>query len=183
MLNDCIHCDKQYILALEHTDLKGRWPTLAPNEPKGDLTRYQDVTGMLTVSSPELLDVSSEGSEDTAAEKHHHPKKPELLMEVGKQWETKIQEALELLCSSLETITREKADVFLRSACTIAKNREQELDQERSKLDEKVEDTEKREEEADLKKRQLMRRENDLKADEEALAQDREMLEVSSNYK
>jgi hypothetical protein len=46
MLNDCIHRDKTYILALEVADgIRGdSWPTGEPGEPKGELTmRYSEL--------------------------------------------------------------------------------------------------------------------------------------------
>lgn len=44
MLNDCIHRDKVYILALEECNGNDTWPTGEPGEPKGDLTKYKDLT-------------------------------------------------------------------------------------------------------------------------------------------
>ena len=40
MLNDCIHRDKMYILALEEGLSGDGWPTGEPGEPKGELTKY-----------------------------------------------------------------------------------------------------------------------------------------------
>lgn len=46
MLNDCIHRDKVYILALEQCGSAEGWPTGEPGDPKGDLTKYRDlITG------------------------------------------------------------------------------------------------------------------------------------------
>ena len=50
MLNDCIHRDKTYILALELADLAtGRaaapWPTGEPGDARGELARYDDLAG------------------------------------------------------------------------------------------------------------------------------------------
>lgn len=43
MLNDCIHRDKVYILALEECLGEHAWPTGEPGEPKGDLHKYKDI--------------------------------------------------------------------------------------------------------------------------------------------
>ena len=43
MLNDCIHRDKMYILALEVSIAPDTWPTGEPGEPKGELTKYKDI--------------------------------------------------------------------------------------------------------------------------------------------
>jgi hypothetical protein len=43
MLNDCIHRDKVYILALEECNGTSGWPTGEPGEPKGDMTKYKDL--------------------------------------------------------------------------------------------------------------------------------------------
>ena len=43
MLNDCIHRDKVYILALEEELAANRWPTGEPGESKGDLAKYSDL--------------------------------------------------------------------------------------------------------------------------------------------
>ena len=43
MLNDCIHRDKVYILALEECVGSESWPTGEPGEPKGDLSKYDDL--------------------------------------------------------------------------------------------------------------------------------------------
>jgi len=47
MLNDCIHRDKSYILALELADAgAGRaWPTGEPGDARGELDRYADLAG------------------------------------------------------------------------------------------------------------------------------------------
>jgi len=56
MLNDCIHRDKAYILALELADAGGgggggaaaagaAWPTGEPGDGRGDLARYGDLVG------------------------------------------------------------------------------------------------------------------------------------------
>ena len=43
MLNDCIHRDKVYILALEECLSGDKWATGEPGEPKGDLGKYFDI--------------------------------------------------------------------------------------------------------------------------------------------
>jgi hypothetical protein len=43
MLNDCIHRDKVYILALEEGLSGNGWPTGEPGEPKGELSKYADI--------------------------------------------------------------------------------------------------------------------------------------------
>ena len=43
MLNDCIHRDKVYILALEEAINQDTWPTGEPGEAKGDLGKYEDL--------------------------------------------------------------------------------------------------------------------------------------------
>lgn len=43
MLNDCIHRDKMYILALEECAGHDNWPTGEPGDPKGELTKYNDI--------------------------------------------------------------------------------------------------------------------------------------------
>lgn len=43
MLNDCIHRDKVYILALEESLGNDSWPTGEPGEPKGDMNKYADL--------------------------------------------------------------------------------------------------------------------------------------------
>ena len=43
MLNDCIHRDKVYILALEEGLTNESWPTGEPGEPKGELTKYSEI--------------------------------------------------------------------------------------------------------------------------------------------
>ena len=43
MLNDCIHRDKMYILALEVSVGPDTWPTGEPGDPKGELTKYKDI--------------------------------------------------------------------------------------------------------------------------------------------
>ena len=43
MLNDCIHRDKVYILALEECNGTTGWPTGEPGEPKGDMSKYKDI--------------------------------------------------------------------------------------------------------------------------------------------
>ena len=43
MLNDCIHRDKVYILALEECLGNDVWPTGEPGEPKGDLSKYAEL--------------------------------------------------------------------------------------------------------------------------------------------
>jgi len=50
MLNDCIHRDKSYILALELADVVGgraaaAWPTGEPGDARGELARYSDLAG------------------------------------------------------------------------------------------------------------------------------------------
>ena len=47
MLNDCVHRDKSYILALELADAgSGRaWPTGEPGDARGELDRYADIAG------------------------------------------------------------------------------------------------------------------------------------------
>ena len=49
MLNDCLHRDKSYILALELADVAGgradaAWPTGEPGDARGELARYGDYT-------------------------------------------------------------------------------------------------------------------------------------------
>ena len=43
MLNDCIHRDKVYILALEEALSNESWPTGEPGEPKGELSKYSEI--------------------------------------------------------------------------------------------------------------------------------------------
>ena len=43
MLNDCIHRDKMYILALEVSVGPETWPTGEPGDPKGELNKYRDI--------------------------------------------------------------------------------------------------------------------------------------------
>lgn len=50
MLNDCVHRDKSYILALELADVRGgraaaEWPTGEPGDVRGELARYGDFVG------------------------------------------------------------------------------------------------------------------------------------------
>ena len=44
MLNDCIHRDKVYILALEEHTGNDLWPTGEPGDAKGDMSKYNDIT-------------------------------------------------------------------------------------------------------------------------------------------
>ena len=51
MLNDCIHRDKMYILALEGSSGNETWPSGEPGEPKGELSKYKTL-----VSGPKASD-------------------------------------------------------------------------------------------------------------------------------
>jgi len=84
MLNDCVHRDKAYILALELADpapvgWAGRagagasWPTGEPGDARGELARYDDLVGDLGPADTaadwsETVDTGLEDVERTVAE-------------------------------------------------------------------------------------------------------------------
>jgi len=73
MLNDCIHRDKSYILALELADVgSGRaaaaWPTGEPGDVRGELIRYDELVGDGLDERNESVRQGLENLERTVAE-------------------------------------------------------------------------------------------------------------------
>ena len=127
MLNDCIHRDKVYILALEECNGTSGWPTGEPGEPKGEMTKYKAL-----ISRPMTDDFWSQEISQSVSS-------------VQAMIAESIQQSMETFLQNSKTLSLEKESALDHSTkllqCKLeeAKSKEKLFDEQESELSEKEE--------------------------------------------
>ncbi len=144
MLNDCIHRDKVYILALEECVANDTWPTGEPGEPKGEMVKYAE----LMIG-----------------------RKPD------DYWTQEVTQSLNSLTITVSDNIKQMAEGFLQNANALVKEREDNIEKIRKKLEAKLEETTAKEKFLDEKAKQIARQEESLRLDKERVNKEEEEFE------
>lgn len=119
MLNDCIHRDKVYILALEEALPNDAWPTGEPGEPKGELSKYSEIVIGLKADDQWSLEI--EESLDTLS--------TSVADSIGHMAEAFLQNGRQIIQEREQVL--EKTRKHLQARLEEVRRKEQELDEKR----------------------------------------------------